>query len=66
MAKFNETPIIKDPAVNGLLRPPELREHASAEVRCYPSKPKDTSAIGLPTELVPDWKELAIARFGEL
>ncbi|MFZ5903410.1 MAG: (Fe-S)-binding protein, partial [Chloroflexota bacterium] len=66
MSKFDETPIIKDPAVNGVLKPPELREHASSEVRCYPSKPKDTAAIDLPTERVPDWKERAIAKFGEL
>ncbi|MEW5827270.1 MAG: (Fe-S)-binding protein, partial [Chloroflexota bacterium] len=66
MPKFDETPIIKDPAVNGVLKPPALREHASAEVRCYPSKPKDTAAIDLPTERVPDWKERAIAKFGEL
>ena len=66
MAKFDETPIIKDPAVKGVLRPPQLREHASAEVLCYSSKPKDTSEIDLPTELVPDWKEKAIDRLGEL
>ncbi len=66
MSKFDETPIIKDPAVNGVLKAPPLREHASAEVRCYPSKPKDTAAIDLPTERVPDWKERAIAKFGEL
>jgi len=66
MPKFDETPIIKTPAVNGILRAPELREHASADVQCYVSKPKDTSAIDLPTERVPDWKERAIARLGEL
>ncbi|MBC8336716.1 MAG: (Fe-S)-binding protein [Anaerolineales bacterium] len=66
MAKFDETPIIKDPAVKGELRPPKIREHASAEVKCHPSKPKDTAAINLPSELVPDWQERAIARFGEL
>lgn len=66
MSKFDETPIVKDPAVNGVLSTPKLREHASAEVRCYPSKPKDTAAIDLPTGLVPDWKERAIAKLGEL
>jgi len=66
MAKFDETPIVKDPAVNGVLRPPKLREFASEDVRCYPSKPKDTAAIELPTELVPDWKERAIAKLGQL
>ena len=66
MPKFNETPIVKDPALNGVLHAPKLREHASAEVRCYPSKPKDTAAIDLPTERVPDWQARAIAKFGEL
>ena len=66
MPKFDETPIIKEPAINGVLKPPKLREHASEEVHCYPSKPKDTAAIDLPTERVPNWQERAIAKFGEL
>ena len=66
MSKFDETPIIKDPAAKGVLKSPRIREHASAEVRCYPSKPKDTAAIDLPTERVPDWQARAIAKFGEL
>ena len=35
-------------------------------MKCWPSKPKDTSAIDLPTELVPNWQEKAIEKFGEL
>jgi Fe-S oxidoreductase len=35
-------------------------------VRCWPSKPKDTAAIDLPGERVPDWQEKAIAKFAEL
>ena len=66
MPKFDETPIIKDPAVKGQLRPPKIREHASADVHCYLSKPKDTSAIDLPTERVPNWQARAIEKFGEL
>ena len=66
MSKFNETPIIKDPAIKGVLKSPRIREHASAEVHCYPSRPKDTAAIGLPTERVPEWQACAIAKFGEL
>ncbi len=66
MAKFDETPIIKDPPRDGLVPPPEIREGASSEVRCYPSKPKDTAAIGLPTERVPDWQARGIQRLGEL
>ncbi len=66
MAKFDEKPILKDPPKNGLLQPPEIREGASSSVRCWPSKEKDTRAIGLPASRVPDWKEKAIARFGEL
>ncbi len=66
MAKFDETPIVKDPAKDGILAAPELREHASREVHCYPSKPKDTSMIDLPTERVSDWQEKAVAKLGEL
>lgn len=66
MAKFDETPIIKDAARNGVLTAPKIREHASVDVTCYPSKPKDTAAINLPTELVPDWRERAIEKLGEL
>lgn len=66
MAKFDETPVIKDPAVQGVLSPPDIREHVANEVRCWPSKPKDTSAIDLPTSRVPDWQEQAVAKLGEL
>lgn len=66
MAKFDETPINKDPAIKGVLHPPQLREHAAVDVKCYPSKPKDTAAIDLPTELVPNWQARAIEKFGEL
>jgi len=66
MAKFDETPIIKDPAINGVLKPPALREGASADVKCWPSKPKDTGAIDLPTERVPDWQARGVAKLGEL
>ena len=66
MAKFDETPIVKDPAVNGVLPAPKLRERASAGVCCYPSKAKDTDAIDLPSSLVPDWQKKALVRFGEL
>ena len=66
MAKFDEKPILKDAAVNGLLRPPDLREGASAGVKCHPSKPKDTRAINLPTERVADWQAVGVAKLGEL
>ena len=66
MAKFDETPIIKDPAKEGVLSPPAIREHATVDIRCYPSKEKDTVAINLPSERVPDWQEKGIAKFGEL
>ncbi len=35
-------------------------------MRCHPSKPKDTRAINLPTERVPDWQAAGIKRLGEL
>jgi len=66
MAKFDETPIIKDPAQEGLLLPPDMREHASVDVRCWPGKPKDHQAIGLPEARVPDWQDKAITKLGEL
>jgi Fe-S oxidoreductase len=66
MPKFDETPIIKDPAIQGVLKPPAIREGATQAVHCYPSKPKDTAAINLPTQLVSNWQEKAIAKFGEL
>jgi ferredoxin len=66
MAKFDEKPILQDAAREGVLPAPEIREAASAGVRCYPSKPKDTAKIGLPPECLPDWRERGIARLGEL
>jgi Fe-S oxidoreductase len=66
MAKFDETPIIQDPAKEGILAPPPIREHASAEVRCWPGKAKDHKAINLPEERVPDWQQKGIAKLGEL
>jgi Fe-S oxidoreductase len=66
MAKFDERPIIKDPARDGILPPPEIREGAASQVRCWPSKPKDTSLIDLPAERVPDWQSRGIAKLGEL
>ena len=66
MAKFNETPILKDPAHNGILTAPNLREHAAAQVHCWPGKAKDMLAIDLPAEREPDWQAKMIAKFGEL
>jgi Fe-S oxidoreductase len=66
MAKFDETPIIKDPARQGILAPPALREHASEGVRCWPGKAKDQAAIAMPAQRVPDWQERGIAKLGEL
>jgi Fe-S oxidoreductase len=66
MAKFDETPIIKDPARDGIVTAPELREHATAGVHCWPGKEKDFTAIGLPPERVANWQEKAIEKFGEL
>jgi Fe-S oxidoreductase len=66
MARFDEKPILRDPAVDGLLRPPDLREAASGAVRCHPSKPKDTRAINLPAERVPNWQAAGVAKLGEL
>jgi Fe-S oxidoreductase len=66
MAKFDETPIVKDPAKEGVVTPPLIREHASEDVQCWPCKPKDNVVINLPSERVPDWQERGIAKLGEL
>ena len=66
MAKFDETPIIKEAAVNGLLTPPDMREHATVAVRCWPGRAKDHAAIDLPTERVPNWQEKGITKLGEI
>jgi Fe-S oxidoreductase len=66
MAKFDEAPIIKDEARQGILAPPSLREHAAAEVHCWPGKVKDQAAINMPAQRVPDWQERGIAKLGEL
>jgi Fe-S oxidoreductase len=66
VAKFDETPIIKDPARDGILAPPEIREFATEKVRCWPGKAKDHRAIDLPEERVPDWQAKGIAKLGEL
>jgi Fe-S oxidoreductase len=64
--KFDETPIIKTPARDGILSPPPLRENASLKVRCHPSKAKDTRLINLSHERAPDWQEKGVAKLGEL
>ncbi len=67
MAKFDEKPILQDPPNKaGIVVPPALREGASQEVRCHPSKEKDTRPINLPAQRVDDWQEKAIAKMGEL
>ena len=66
MPKFDETPILKDEPESGIVSAPALREHATVDVRCWPSKAKDTQAINIPAERVPDWQNRAISKFGEL
>jgi heterodisulfide reductase subunit C len=64
--KFDESPINKEPAKDGILNAPDIREHASVDVHCWPGKAKDQTAIGLPPERVPDWQEKGVAKLGEL
>jgi Fe-S oxidoreductase len=66
MPKFDETPIIKDLPSGAKLKAPDLREDASSEVRCWPSKAKDAAAVHIPGERIPNWQEAAIQKFGEL
>jgi Fe-S oxidoreductase len=66
MPKFDETPILKDEPASGIVSAPVLREHATADVICWPSKAKDTDLIDLPATRVPDWQNKAIEKFAEL
>jgi Fe-S oxidoreductase len=45
---------------------PQIKEHATATVSCYPSKEKDMRAIALPTSRVPHWERRAVDKFREL
>ena len=54
------------PELTGEITIPGLKEDAAAAVRSHIAKEKDMVALGFPGELVPDWKEKAIAKFDEL
>ncbi len=54
------------PELTGEITIPGLKEDAAAAVRSHIAKEKDMVALGFPGELVPDWKEKAVAKFDEL
>lgn len=45
---------------------PQPQEHASIDQQHLPGHEKDLKEIGLPPALLPDWKEQAILKLGEL
>ncbi len=52
---------IKDP-----LEIPKLICGAMADIRPYPAHPQHNTDLGFPPELIDNWKEVAIAKIGEL
>ena len=57
---------IQVPELTGQITIPRVHEAATAESRCHIAKEKDMTALGFPGELVPDWKEKAVAKLDEL
>jgi Fe-S oxidoreductase len=45
---------------------PQIEEHATAAVTCYPSHDKDMRAIALPAGRVPHWERKAVDKLREL
>jgi Fe-S oxidoreductase len=54
------------PALEEYTEPPKLAEGAMAHLRTYPAAPAHQEALGFPGELVEDWHDKAIEKFGEL
>ena len=54
------------PELTGEIAIPGLKEDAAAAVKSHNAPAKDMTDLGFPTELVPDWKEKAVAKFAEL
>ena len=48
------------------LEVPKLIADAMASVKCYPAHAKHNTDLGFPPELIDNWKEVAIAKIGEL
>jgi Fe-S oxidoreductase len=48
------------------MKPPSLIPHVSANLRAHRAKKELLEPLGLPPELPPDWREKALAKFGDL
>lgn len=57
---------IEAPELTGRIEIPKLAEGASADQKSYIAKPDNMAALSFPRERLPNWKEKAIEKFGEL
>lgn len=57
---------IEVPELTGVITIPALKEGASIGGKSQFAPTKDMADLGFPTELVPDWKEKAVAKLDEL
>ncbi len=48
------------------IRVPEPAEGKLGDTRCHKARAVDMEALGLPKELVPDWKERFLRKFKEM
>jgi Fe-S oxidoreductase len=54
------------PELKEYTEPPKIVEGATAHLRTFPAAPDHQAALGFPGELVEDWHDRAIEKFGEL
>ena len=59
-------PVFEVPAVGEYLQTPALRPGAMAGSAPFKAAPRHQQALGFPGELLPDWRQAALARLGEL
>ncbi len=59
-------PVFEVPAVGEYLQTPQLRPGAMAGSAPFKAAPRHQQALGFPGELLPEWRQAAIARLGEL
>ena len=59
-------PVFEVPAVGEYLQTPARRPGAMAGSAPFKAAPRHQQALGFPGELLPDWRQAALARLGEL
>ncbi len=59
-------PQFEVPALKGYTLVPAIRAGAMAHSKPFVAKPEHQHPLGFPGELVPNWKEVALAKMGEL